>query len=148
MSSLEPLMVLSVQVAPPIGITVGPPLGRRFIPIIGGEVSGRYSGVVLAGGGDWQTIGADGQMEISAHYILDLAGATVEVRSDGLRHGPPEVLAALARGEAVDPSLYYFRTAMRFQTASPHLSRLNAILAVARGERLASTVRLTVLEVK
>jgi len=26
----------------------------------------------------------------------------------GLRHGPPEVIAALARGESVDPSTYYF----------------------------------------
>ena len=36
-----------------------------------------------------------------------------------MRHGPPEVLARLAKGEDVDPSLYYFRTVMRFETAHP-----------------------------
>ena len=33
------------------------------------------------------------------------------VNSEGIRHGPPEVLARLMTGEMVDPSLYYFRTA-------------------------------------
>src|SRR5438876_187078 len=50
--------------------------------------------------------------------------------SFGLRHGPPEVLAALARGEAVDPSKYYCRTAPRFPTSGPP----DAITAFSRGE--------------
>ena len=29
----------------------------------------------------------------------------------GLRHGPPEVIERLERGEAVDPAGYYFRIA-------------------------------------
>jgi hypothetical protein len=69
------------------------------------------------------------------------------VHSCGLRAGPAEVLAQLAKGEAVDPALYYFRTAMRFSTATPALERLNRILAISRGERLAGAVRLTVYEV-
>jgi len=39
--------------------------------------------------------------------------------SFGLRHGPPELIAALARGESVDPSTYYFRTTPRFETGHP-----------------------------
>jgi hypothetical protein len=64
-----------------------------------------------------------------------------------LRHGPPEVLAALARGDKVDPALYYFRTVMRFETADPASDWLNRILALARGERAAQSVRLDVHEV-
>ena len=54
--------------------------------------------------------------------------------------------AALARGEIVDPVSYYFRTAVRLRTAAPGLSRLNALLAVATGERAADRVRLRVFE--
>jgi hypothetical protein len=38
--------------------------------------------------------------------------------SFGLRHGPPEVIAAIARGESVDPSTYYFRTTPRFEAGT------------------------------
>ncbi|WP_437963299.1 DUF3237 family protein [Sorangium sp. So ce260] len=143
---LVPLMTLEVTVDPPVTVNPSPP-GRRFIPIVGGTVAGGLEGRVLPGG-DWQTIWADGRMDISAHYILDIAGhGTVEILSEGVRAGPPEVLAALGRGEAVDPRLYYFRTAIRMRTSAPGLLRLNAVLALAAGERLADRVRLTVYEI-
>jgi len=69
------------------------------------------------------------------------------VASDGLRHGPPDVIARLARGEAVDPALYYFRTAMRFETSDPALAWLNRIIAIGRGAREPRAVRLEVFEV-
>ena len=122
---------------------------RRFVGISGGTVRGpRLQGRILPGGADWQIVRTDGAADIQARYIIEAAGgAQVVVDSRGLRHGPPEVLAALARGEKVDPALYYFRTAMRFETADPALDWLNRILAVARGERQARSVRLDVLEV-
>lgn len=145
--ALNPLMQLEVLVAPPVSIDASEH-GRRFIPIVGGEVSGALTGKVLPGGGDWQTLWPEGRMEISAHYVLEIEGhGTVEVRSDGVRHGPKDVLAALARGEVVDPTLYYFRTAVRLRTAVQGLLRLNAILAVATGERAADRVRLQVFEI-
>ena len=144
--ALTPLMTLEVLVGAPVQIDAAPH-GRRFIPIVGGTVGGGLTGEVLAGGGDWQTVWPDGRMEIAAHYVLEIEGhGTVEVRSEGLRHGPPAVLAALARGEIVDPTSYYFRTAVRLRTAAPGLSRLNALLAVATGERAADRVRLRVFE--
>ncbi|XXT22727.1 DUF3237 family protein [Sorangium sp. So ce429] len=143
---LFPLMTLEVAVDPPVTVNPSSP-GRRFIPIVGGTVAGGLEGRVLPGG-DWQTIWADGRMDISAHYLLDIAGhGTVEILSEGVRAGPPEVLAALGRGEAVDPGLYYFRTAIRMRTSAPGLLRLNAMLALAVGERLADRVRLTVYEI-
>jgi len=59
------------------------------------------------------------------------------MRSFGLRHGPPEVIAAIARGEIVNPELYYFRTTPRFETAHPSYAFLNRIIAVATGDRRA-----------
>ena len=117
--ALTPLMTLEVLVGAPVQIDAAPH-GRRFIPIVGGTVGGGLTGQVLAGGGDWQTVWPDGRMDIAAHYVLEIDGqGTVEVRSDGVRHGPPAVLAALARGEILDPASYYFRTAVRLRTAAP-----------------------------
>ncbi len=80
-------------------------MAAAAIPIVGGRVSGAYTGKVLPGGADWQTIWPDGRLELEAHYALDIDGhGLVEVLSSGVRHGPPDVLAALARGEAVDPT--------------------------------------------
>jgi len=102
---------------------------------------------VLAGGADWQCIWPDGMIEIEARYALEFSQGLVEVRSQGLRSGPPAVLERLASGEAVPGNEYYFRTAMRFFTASAALGHLNAMLALAVGERQASRVRLTVYPV-
>lgn len=144
---LSPLMRLEVLVGAPVSVDASP-YGRRFIPIIGGTVGGGLDGAVLPGGGDWQTLWPDGRMDIAAHYVLEIAGqGTVEVRSEGLRHGPPQVLAALARGEAVDPASYYFRTSVRLRTSAPGLERLNRLLALAVGERAADRVRLSVYEI-
>ena len=122
---------------------------RRIIDILGGTVEGaRLNGRILPGGADWQIIRNDGATDIQARYTIETeAGARILVSSDGLRHGPAEVLDRLARGEHVDPSLYYFRTAMRFETSDPSADWLNRILAVARGQRQARSVQLDVYEV-
>lgn len=69
------------------------------------------------------------------------------MRSAGLRHADVETLAALACGEPVDPSRYYFRTAIRFRTEAPGLLRLNHILAVAHGRRGQGRITLDIFEV-
>ena len=122
---------------------------RRVVGIGGGTVTGpRLNGRVLPGGADWQIIRADGVTDIEARYTVESSdGGLIIVNSVGLRHGPPDVIEKLGRGEPVDPSLYYFRTLMRFETAQPNLRWLNTILALARGERRARAVRLEVFEV-
>jgi hypothetical protein len=143
----DPIMQIDLMVEPPIQIgKVGSHI-RRCIPIIGGAVTGDYEGVVLSGGADWQHIEIDGTLEIDARYVLRLSNGLVEVESRGLRAGPPEVMERLAKGEAVDPKLYYFRTSMRFRTAVPELAKLNHMLAISVGERLPDTVRLIVFQV-
>ena len=80
---------------------------RRIIDILGGTVKGdRLNGRVLPGGADWQIIRNDGAADIQARYTIQTeTGARILVSSNGLRHGPPEVLERLTRGEDVEPSL-------------------------------------------
>ena len=144
---LEPLMTLAVEVGEITSLGATPTGERRVVSISGGtfdSVEG-WRGQVLPGGADWQLLRSDGVLEVDARYVLqDERGARVQVISQGLRHGPPEVIAALARGETVDRSLYYFRTAMRFETSVAALQHLNFIIAVGIGAREARLVRLNV----
>jgi hypothetical protein len=144
----EPFLLLEVEVgvASQIGhIGAG---ARRFIPITGGRVSGAIHGEIIPGGADWQTIHDDGTLQVEAHYALRTAnGAVIEVTSNGVRAGPPEVLQRLGAGEAVNPTEYYFRTAMRFRTDASELAHLNHRLYISRGERRPGHVRLEVFEV-
>ena len=111
-------------------------------------VGPRLTGRILPGGADWQIVRSDGASDVQARYTIETdTGAHILVNSEGLRHGPPEVLARLLRGEAVDPTEYYFRTVMRFETGEKSLDWLNRILAIARGSREAKAVRLDVFEV-
>ncbi|MEW5686264.1 MAG: DUF3237 domain-containing protein [Pseudomonadota bacterium] len=143
-----PFLILEVTVGPPVTLGDSGMGVRRLIPITGGTFAGELSGKVLGGGADWQYVLPDGTIELSAHYALETDdGVRIEVNSDGLRSGPPEVLEALARGEARDASEYYFRTAMRFHTGHERLRSLNHILAVARGARAPGGVRLEVYRV-
>jgi hypothetical protein len=101
------------------------------------------NGVIVEGGVDWQVNRADGALDIAAHYVIRTEdGALIEVQSDGLRHGPPQVLARLARGEAVARDEYFFRTVVRFTTGAPAWLHLNKVLALAVGQREASAVLL------
>jgi hypothetical protein len=121
---------------------------RRYVPLTGGQVSGEIEGRIVEGGIDWQWQRADGVLDIAAHYVIETKdGALVEVQSTGLRHGPPAVMAALARGDAVPPDAYYFRTAIRFTTGHANWQHLNRLLAIAVGRREARAVRLDVWRV-
>jgi Protein of unknown function (DUF3237) len=122
------------------------PLGeRRVVDILGGTFEGPLlRGEVLGGGADWQIARSDGVLELDARYALkEERGGLVQVVSQGLRHGPPDVMARLARGEDVDPAGYFFRTVMRFETGAAELAWLNKVIAVASAERKARRAELT-----
>jgi hypothetical protein len=125
-------------------LSLGPaPQGeRRCVALLGGTVQGpELQGTIVPGGTDWQWQRADGVLEIGAHYIVATPdGGLVEVQSNGLRHGPPEVMARLARGEPVAPDEYFFRTALRLCTGAPAWTHLNKVMAVATGRREARRV--------
>jgi hypothetical protein len=131
------LMSLEVAVDSVQKVGVTPEGTRGIAPITGGHFEGpRLRGKALPGGGDWTLLRGDGVLELSLRLTLETEdGALITMTSFGLRHGPPEVIAALARGERVDPATYYFRTTPRFETAAPQYRFLNGILAVATGDR-------------
>lgn len=120
----------------------------RIVPILGGTVTGRtMAGIILPGGADEQRVRADGLTRIHARYVIRLEdGELVRVDSQGLRHGPPEVLAALQRGEAVDQGRIYFRTVIRLETSAPEHDALNRSLFLTSGQRIANSVLLTLTE--
>jgi hypothetical protein len=131
-------MTLQVGVGRPQNIGPVPTGTRRTAPLSGGHFEGpRLRGKVLPGGSaDWQLLRADGVLEMDLRVTLETDdGALIALASFGLRHGPPEIMAAIARGETVDAASYYFRTAPRFATASPKYAFLNRLLAVATGDR-------------
>jgi hypothetical protein len=149
MLSNEPIFRIHAELADILHLGSTPYGDRRVINILGGRVEGRrLSGRILPGGADWQIVRPDGVADLRARYTIESdGGARILVASDGLRHGPVDVIAQLARGEAVDPALYYFRTAMRFETSDASLAWLNRIIALARGARQSLAVRLDVFEV-
>src|SRR5262245_16931184 len=130
------LMTLQVAVPPPQRLGVVPHGTRAIALIAGGSFEGpRVRGKVLSGE-DWTLLRSDGVLELDLRLTLETHdGALIGMTSFGLRQGPPEVLAALGRGESVDPSKYYFRTAPRFETSAPQYAFLNRLVAIASGDR-------------
>jgi hypothetical protein len=143
--ALVPMCQVRCEVEKLVTLGGGPYGERRYIPLKGGTVTGpELNGTLVDGGVDWQIHRSDGVLDISAHYVIQADdGALIEVTSAGMRHGEPSVMARLARGEAVDPSEYFFRTLIRFQAGAPAWLHLNKVMAIASGRREA---RLVVLD--
>jgi hypothetical protein len=115
------------------------PLGERRIGVVeGGSFEGpKLKGTVMKGGSDWILIRPDGATQLDVRLTLKTHdGEIIGMTYRGLRHGPAAVIERLNRGEKVDPSEYYFRTAPIFETSSTIYSWLNRIVAVATGNRL------------
>jgi len=123
--------------------------GRRIVPITGGEVFGpRLRGKVIPGGADWQIVRTGGVAELEARYTLETDdGVLIYVRNHALRHGPAEVMAALAAGRSVDPSSYYFRGATFFETGAARYAWLTKHIIVCTGEREPAGVKLRFYQV-
>jgi Protein of unknown function (DUF3237) len=147
---LSELMILEVAVAGTQKLGEVPHGTRVIAPISSGSFRGpRLRGRVLSGGGDWTLLRRDGVLELDLRLTLETDdGALIHMTSFGLRHGPPPVLAALGRGEVVEPAAYYFRTTIRFETAHPKYSFLNQLLAVSTGDRRPAGPIYTVFEVQ
>lgn len=142
--ALLPMTQVRCEVGELVTLGAAPHGERRYVPLGGGSVVGpELNGTIVEGGVDWQLHRADGVLEIAAHYVVRTDdGALIEIRSEGLRHGPPEVMARLARGEVVPRADYFFRTVVRFTTGAPAWAHLNKVMALACGEREARLVKL------
>lgn len=133
----EFLFTLTANVGTPFDVGELAQGRRRISPIEGGEFEGpRLRGRVLPVTGDWMLIRPDGVTVIDVRATLQTDDeALIYMRYQGYRHGPEEVMEALAKGEAVDPSTYYFRITPSFETGAERYSWLNQIVAVGTGRR-------------
>jgi len=139
---LEPLARFHVALDPILHLGDTPRGNRRIIPITGGSFTGpRLTGDILPGGGDWQIVRPDGTADIDTRYTLRTHDAAhIMLTTTGLRHGPPDILARLARGDEVDPASYYFRLVLRFETSDERYAWLNRTIGIASGMRTADAV--------
>jgi hypothetical protein len=149
----RPLFVMRLNVRPLQVVGAAPGGFRRVGVVPGGVFEGerdgqRLAGEVLEGASDWQTVRSDGAVTLDVRAILKTHdGALIGMTYKGLRHGPSEVLAALDRGEEVDPARYYFRINPMFETAAPQYDWINRILAIGTGHRRADGPVYSVFEV-
>jgi hypothetical protein len=122
---------------------------RRIIPVLGGEVRGPdMRGAILPSGADFQIIRPNGFTELEAKYAFQMDdGAIVYIENIGIRFGPKDALDRIVRGETVDPSLIYFRSAPKFETGSEKYRWLMEHLFVGSGARHPDRVELDVHQV-
>jgi hypothetical protein len=146
---LVPLFTLEVEIDGLFSAGKTPFGELRLLPFSKGRFEGEgFSGKVMPGGTDWQQVRADGVTELAARYLLETdEREVIEVNSVGVFDVQPGVLERFGRGEKVAASEYYFRTHVRFRTASPRLARLNSVLAVSHAELAPGGVRLQMFEV-
>jgi hypothetical protein len=145
----RPLFVMRLDVRPLQIVGETPGVYRRVGVVPGGAFEGeRLSGEVLEGGSDWQAVRADGSTTLDVRLVLKtIDGALIGMTYRGVRHGPPDVVARLEKGEVVDPATYYFRIAPLFETASAEYAWINNVVAVGVGQRLAAGPLYSIFEV-
>ncbi len=133
----RPLFLLREQVPPLLVVGQTPNAFRRIGVIQGGSFEGdRVSGEVVTGN-DWQSVRTDSCIKLDVRLVLKTTdGALIVMTYQCLRAGPPDVIEKLDKGEAVDPTSYYFRMNPIFETSSPKYDWMNRIIAVGVGHRL------------
>lgn len=134
---------LEVDLGEPIDLGNTDQRHRRIVPWTGGVFTGPdITGSVVPGpSADWQTVLDDGTAFGDIRYTLQTdRDEVLYVQSYSARHGPPDVLARLARGEQVAASEYVFRASTSIETPSPRLLWMNRGVFVSVGGRQPSGV--------
>jgi hypothetical protein len=145
----KPIFVMRLDVRPLLVVGATPGAYRRVGVVPGGSFKGeRLSGDVLDGGSDWQTIRIDGSTTLNVRLVLKTEDeALICMNYQGVRHGPPDVIARIEKGDVVDPTSYYFRINPLFETAVAKYDWINRVVAVGIGHRFADGPVYSVFEV-
>src|SRR5205807_2791667 len=103
---------------------------RRVFPVAGGDFAGaKVRGTILPVGSDLLLVRSDGSAQQDVRMLLRTDdGALILMTYRGVRHGSQEVNERIQRGEKVDGSEYYLRTAPFFETSSQKYSWINKIV--------------------
>jgi hypothetical protein len=144
------LITINIKLPPTLELGDTPAGNRRVFSVSGGEFTGdRLRGEVLPqAGSDLLLVGADGSSRQDVRLILCTDdGALILMTYRGIRYASPEVNSRIARGEQVEHTEYYLRTAPFFETSSPKYAWLNRIVSVGMGERHKDGVAYEVFEI-
>lgn len=125
---------------------------RRIIPITGGTVTSHIaelpSGKVLSAGADFQIVVNETCTDLDARYMLMLDdGSHLFVMNRAIRRGSSEDIAALIRGERVDPARIYFRCVPQFEVSNAKHQWLTESIFIGSGERAPDGVKIRIFEV-
>src|SRR5262249_49001836 len=131
------LAALTIEIAESFELGDTPAGRRRIDAFHRGTLEGpRIRGVTLAGGSAALLRRHDGAMQPDVRLTIRTDDdALIYIFYRGIRHGPPEVMARIARDEPVAPHEYYLRNAPFFETAASKYDWLNRIIAVGVGRR-------------
>jgi len=145
----KPMFAMRLDVRPLLIVGATPGAYRRVGVVTGGSFEGeRLSGAVLDGASDWQTVRNDGSTTLNVRLVLKTEdGALIGMTYQGLRHGPPDIIARIEKGEVVDPASYYFRINPLFETEAAKYDWINRVIAVGIGHRFADGPVYSVFEV-
>jgi hypothetical protein len=145
----RPLLVMHLNVRKLQILGATPGTFQRVGVIYGDSFEGeRLAGEVLDGGSDWQTVRNDGATTLDVRLILKTGDdALISMIYRGIRHGPPDIIERIEKGEVVDPATYYFRVAPLFETAAPKYDWINRVFAIGIGHRRADGPVYSIFEV-
>jgi hypothetical protein len=91
---------------------------------------------------------SDGATTLNLRLVLKTKDhALIAMTYRGVRHGPPDIIGRIERGEVVDPTSYYFRINPLFETAAANYDWINRVVAVGIGHRLADGPIYSIFEV-
>ena len=101
---LEHLLTYRADLKAPVEVGAGPFGTRTIFDVTGGTAEGpRLRGRLLASGGDWLLVDANGTGFLDVRGTLETDdGARIYIHYHGVLVLREEILAALARGEATD----------------------------------------------
>ena len=125
---------LSVDLSAPYRIET--PTGlRQTYPPKAGTMTGRITGTLLDGGGDWVVVGSDGvsRMDIRQTIRTD-DGALIHFAALGVVRLPADGRERVARGERVAFTDSYIRSTPRLETDHDRYQWVNGQVFVSIGE--------------
>jgi len=145
---LEYLLTYRAELKPPIEVGAGPFGTRSIFDVTGGTAEGpRLRGKLLASGGDWLLVDANGTGRLDVRGTLETDdGARIYIQYHGILELNEKVQSALSRGQETDFGDTYFMTQPRFETGDPRYQWVNRIVAVAEGRVLPGAVEYNVYQ--
>lgn len=132
--AVEHVCDIAVELAQPLVFPT--PIGhRRTVIATGGTVSGQLTGEMLAAGGDWIVVGADGVARMDIRQTIRTNdGALIHYAARGIIRLPADGRERIARGELIPFAESYIHTTPRFETSDERYAWLNGQVFITVGE--------------